>query len=410
MKRYLMTCAVLAGLTLATTLASDAGHDWPQYRGAERDGLSLETGLLTTWPASGPPELWRAPLGEGYSGIAAVGDRLYTMYARDGEARLVCLAAGDGGEIWSVVLGKGFKEGHGNGPRSTPTVDGDLVFALSARGRLVAVKAQDGKMVWEHDLEEAFDAKLPHFGSSASPLVEDGLVILEVGGSDSRNLMAFKRDTGEVAWGTGDQKTGYSSPLAVTINGTRQVLFFTGTALVSVAPDSGKALWSLPWKTSYNINAAMPIFMAPDRIFISSGYDTGAALLQVSGKGDAWKVEEVWRSRVMKNHFNSSVLLDGFLYGFDDGTLKCIDGATGEEKWKQRGFAKGSLLVADGHLFIFSEKGELAVAEATPEGYRETGRTRPMDGKTWTMPTLSHGRLYVRDEEELVAFDLSADS
>ncbi|MCZ6747612.1 MAG: PQQ-like beta-propeller repeat protein [Acidobacteria bacterium] len=410
MKRYLVTCAVLAGLTLATTPAGDTGHDWPQYRGAGRDGISSETGLLTTWPSSGPPELWRAPLGEGYSGISAVGERLYTMYARDGEARLVCLAAGDGGEHWSMTLGKGFKEGHGNGPRSTPTVDGDMVFALSATGRLVAVTASDGEMVWEHDLKKEFDAKVPYFGASGSPLVEDGLVILEVGGSDSRNLMAFKRDTGEVAWGTGDQKTGYSSPLAVTINGTRQVLSFTGVALVSVAPDSGKALWSVPWKTSYDIHAAMPIFMAPDRIFISSGYDTGAALLKVSGKGDAMKVDEVWRSRVMKNHFNSSVLVGGYLYGFDDGTLKCIDGATGEEKWKQRGFAKGSLLAADGHLFIFSESGELAVAEVTPEGYRETGRAKPMDGKTWTMPTLSHGRLYVRDEAELVAFDLSSGS
>jgi len=410
MKRYLTTFAVLAGLTLMSATAGDTGHDWPQYRGAGRDGLSGETGLLTTWPASGPRELWRAPLGEGYSGISAVGDRLYTMYARDGESRLVCLAAGDGAEHWSMVLGKGFKEGHGNGPRSTPTVDGDMVFALSAMGRLVAVKAGDGKMVWEHDLKKEFDAKVAYFGASGSPLVEDGLVILEAGGGDARNLMAFKRDTGEVAWGSGEQKTGYSSPLAVTINGMRQVLFFTGTALVSVAPDSGKTLWSVPWKTSYDINAAMPVFMAPDGIFISSGYDTGAALLKVSGQGDALQVDEVWRSRVMKNHFNSAVLVGGYLYGFDDGTLKCIDGATGAEKWKQRGFARGSLLAADGHLFIFGESGDLAVAQVTPEGYKETGRAKPMDGKTWTMPTLSHGRLYVRDEAELVAFDLSTGS
>jgi outer membrane protein assembly factor BamB len=175
---------------------------------------------------------------------------------------------------------------------------------------------------------------------------------------------------------------------------------------MSVAPADGALLWRVPWRTSYDVNAAMPIFIPPDGVFISSSYDTGGALYRIKGGGAGMQAEEIWRSRVLKNHFNSSVLYQGHLYGFDDATLKCVDARTGEEKWAARGFGKGSLLVADGHLVILGERGQLALAPAVPGGYQEKARTQPLEGKTWTMPTLSNGRLYLRNEAELVALDV----
>jgi hypothetical protein len=194
----------------------------------------------------------------------------------------------------------------------------------------------------------------------------------------------------------------------VTVDGIRQALFFTATQLVSVSPADGRTFWRQPWETSYDVNAAMPVFLPPDRVFISSSYDRGALVLTMRRDGDGVAISEAWRSRDMKNHFNSSVYLDGHLYGFDDGTLKCLDAATGEERWAQRGFAKGSLLAADGHLVVLSERGVLALVEATPSAYVERARAQVLDGKTWTMPTLSDGVLYVRDQQEIKALKIAA--
>jgi outer membrane protein assembly factor BamB len=218
--------------------------------------------------------------------------------------------------------------------------------------------------------------------------------------------MAFRKESGVVAWATGTDTPGYSSPLAVTIHGIRQVLFFTVSGLTSIAPGDGALLWQVPWQTPHDVNAAMPVFLPPDRVFISSSYDVGGAVYEVAKVNDGFDVSEVWRSRVMKNHFNSSVLHDGHLYGFDNGTLKCVDSRTGDEKWRQRGFARGSLIVADGHLIILGEGGRLALAEATPEAFRQKGSAQPLEGRTWTMPTLSRGRLFLRDRTEMVALDL----
>jgi outer membrane protein assembly factor BamB len=389
--------------------ASGAKGDWPQYRGPGRDGVSPETGLLTTWPGSGPRELWRVPLGEGFSGIAAVDGRLYTMYGRGKDEYVASLEAATGREVWRRRIDDNHRDSQGNGPRSTPTVEGGVVYVLGARGMLAALKAESGEIIWERDLEEEYGAKVPRWGASVSPLVEGDLLLVETGSSGGRSLMAFDKEFGRVVWASQTDKPGYSSPLAVTVNGTRQILFFTATGLVSVSPEDGSLLWRVAWKTSYDVNAAMPVFLAPDRVFISSGYDVGAAVFRITGSGKKTGVEEIWRSRVMKNHFNSSVLYDGYLYGFDDGTLKCIDPQSGEEKWRQRGFAKGSLLAADGHLIVLGERGQLALAEATPAAYREKGRSQPLEGKTWTMPTVSNGRLYLRNEEELVALDIRSE-
>ncbi len=399
-KLWLLVALAIPVLLYSANLPST---DWPQYRGMNRDGISRETGLLKTWPETGPKVVWKAEIGPAYSAIAASGGRLFTMDSKGADEFVVCFDASTGKELWRYRNDASFDNDQGNGPRSTPVVDGNMVYALGALGQLTALSAQDGKKIWAHNLKTEFGSEIPQWGTSTQPLVEKDLLIVDVGGDSGQSIMAFQKKNGSVQWKTHTDKQGYSTPIAVTVNGTRQILVFTGTTLVSVSPQ-GSVLWKYPWRTSYDANIASPIFILPDKVFISSSYDTGAALLQIKGNS----VQEIWKSRIMKNHFNSSVVDGNNLYGFDDATLKCIDVLTGAEKWKQSGFGKGSLILADGHLIVLSERGKLALVEATPAAYNEVASFQALEGKCWTMPTLANGKLYLRNQKSLVSFDLKA--
>ncbi|HKQ61474.1 MAG TPA: PQQ-binding-like beta-propeller repeat protein [Candidatus Polarisedimenticolaceae bacterium] len=397
-------------LVVPLAVAATAGAfavDWPQFRGPNRDGVSTETGLLKSWPETGPKVLWRAALGEGYSGLAVVRGRLYTAVGQGSDELVLCLDAAGGKELWRTRIDAKWLDDQGNGPRSTPTVDGAMVYLLGGRAKLVALGAQDGKQVWAHDLQQEYGATIPQWGVSSSPLVEGELLLVEVGGPHAL-FVAFDKKTGKEAWRSQGGVAGYSAPLAINVGGVRQVLFFSGKKLYAVSPKDGSVYWEVPWETSYDVNAAMPVFIAPDKVFISSGYDKGAALLRIKVAGGKPAVESVWQNRVMKNHFSSSVLVGGYLYGFDDKTLKCIDPQSGEGKWMTRGFGHGSLLYADGHLIVLGDHGQLALVEATPQEYREKAKTTPFQTKTWTMPTLVDGKLYLRDQSELIVLQVAA--
>jgi outer membrane protein assembly factor BamB len=397
------TAIAVIGLVvlMATTLAW--GADWPRFRGPRGDGVSAETGFLKQWPDGGPQVVWRADLGGGYSGISIATGRVYTMFADGSDEFVICLDAASGRELWRLRTDSTFKNMFGSGPRSTPTVDGEVVYVLSAKGKLHALGAKDGALIWKRDLVKEFGAEAPRWGYSSSPLIEDELLLLDVGGSGGSSIVAFDKESGDTVWQSQSDKTGYSTPIAVTISDRRQVVFFTGTRVVAVSPDDGSLLWKQPWKTMYDVNAAAPVFIPPDKIFISSGYDVGAAVYRVTASG----IEQVWRNREMKNKFSSSVLHAGHLYGFDEKMLKCIDAASGETRWQHRGFGHGSLLYADGHLIVLGDKGSLAMVQATAEEYRERARVQIFEGKTWTVPTLAGGKLYLRDEGEIVSLDVS---
>ena len=421
MKRItgLVVSVLLCGGILTTRAA-----EWPQWRGLNRDGISDEVGILKEWPSSGPKVLWRVPLGEGFSGISVSQGRVYTMFSEGNDEFVVCLDASDGKEIWRFQSDKNYPEGQGgNGPRSTPTIDGALLFTISAHGKLYALDAGSGEKVWSYDLQRKFDAEMPRWGFSTSPLVEGESLLVEVGGRAGQSIVAFDKKSGDVIWDSHTDKLGYSSPIAVTVKGIRQIIFFTGTKLVSVSPEDGKLYWKYSWKTNYDANAATPVFIPPDKVFISSGYGKGAAVVQIrifvdpADKAPAAvqikenrgtiRIDEIWKSRKMKNHFASSVLYGNYLYGFDNSILKCIEANTGEEQWKTRGFGKGTLMLADGHLIILSDKGKLALAEATPVGFQEKASVKVLSGLCWTMPTLSGGKLYLRNEKEMVCLDMA---
>ena len=396
--------------TIAAYAAENEANnrDWHQWRGPSRDGISLETGLLRGWSDDGPKELWRISLGEGFSGVSISDGRAYTMFVKGEDEIVVCLDAASGKEIWRYLDDYRFENRQGgDGPRSTPTVDGDKVYVLSAYGRLVALDAITGKELWSHDFTKAFSSNVPRHGFSVSPVIEGELLLIETGGESGKALLACDKRNGKIVWSSEDDAIGYSSPITVTILGTRQTVFYTGRGLVSVSPKDGEIYWRYDWPTRFNVNAATPIFVPPDKVFISSGYDMGAAVVQIKKSDSGLTAAEVWTSREMKNHFSSSVLHDGYLYGFDNAFLKCIDVETGVDQWVKRGFGKGSLIYADGHLIILGEGGNLILAKAASNQYEEIAKTRIFDGRCWTMPTLSGGKLYLRNTEELICLDWS---
>jgi outer membrane protein assembly factor BamB len=397
----LALCLGLAGFAVAAA-------DWPQFRGPNRDGISLETGLLASWPGGGPRVFWKIPLGEGFSQVAAVQDRLYVLYGQGDDEVAAALDARTGKQVWRVRFDRKYTSGQGDGPRSTPTVDGGLVYVLSGSGRLAALKTANGQTVWQHDLVGEYGAGVPDWGVSTSPLIEENLLIVNVGGSDKRSVMAFDKTNGKPVWNNLGDGAGYSAPIAITVRGVRQIIVFTAGGIASLAPKDGRLFWRIPWETSYDVNAATPIFFPPDRLFVSSGYDTGAGLFQIKVAENRVTAAEIWKNRGMKNQFSSSILHDGTLYGFDNGTLKAIDAATGGERWKARGFGYGSLILAGGNLIVLSDKGTLALLEATPREYNQLGAIRVLEGKCWTAPTLANGRLYLRNEEHLIALDWNA--
>ena len=396
------------GLALAAGTDPSAGTDWPQFRGPQQNGVSLEKGLLRSWPESGPKILWKKPIGSGFSTVTVVEDALYTM-AVEGESEMAYrLRASDGGVVWRMPIGPLFPEVFGDGPRSTPVVEKDAVYMLSATGRLHALTTKDGQRIWEIDLVKDLGSATPGRGFGSSPLVDGDLLLLQAGGTEGRAVVALDKKTGKVRWSALNGEPGYVTPLAVTIDGVRQYVFVRTAEgdIVSVLPD-GKVHWQYAWKGGA---IASPLFLPPNRIFASASEDVGSVLLEI-GKADSKgdnkaTVREVWANRLMKNHFSSSVLYEGHIYGFDNASLKCLVAETGEQKWVQRGYGKGSLIAADGLLYILSDQGQVILAEATSAGFHEKGRVQVLQGRSWTSPVLSQGRLYLRNDKEMIALDV----
>lgn len=386
--------------------------DWPQWRGPRQDGISLEKGLLVSWPEKGPTELWRIPLGTGFSAVSVLGDKAYTMFGTDEGEYVVCVNVSDGKILWKTRSAGRFKNEYGDGPRSTPTLDEDKVYTLGASGALLCLDSKTGEKVWGFNVLEKFGTKNLDFGLSASPVVIGNMLIVVAGGQDEKDqgakdkLAALDKKDGSVLWTSLGDQAGYATPLPIVVDGTlEQIVVLTGKSVVGVSPKDGKEFWRHPWITTLDANAATPIFHK-NRLFISSGYSTGCAMFELSVQGGAPTAKVLWSNKKMKNYFSTSVLLDGYLYGFNNTVLTCMDFKTGETQWRQRGFNRGSVLAADGKLIIFGERGKLALAEVSPKEYREISKFQMFEGRCWSVPTLSGGKLFIRNEKELVCLDL----
>ncbi len=403
MKR--LTSLIAASGFLAAALAVTApAEDWPRWRGANCDGISKESHWLKQWPASGPRQLWKAEVGVGWSSLSVAEGRAFTMGNTEEVDSVYGFDAATGKLLWQHQYDCSSKDPNGYpGPRVTPTVDGDRVYSLSRQGHLFCLEAATGKVRWSREFVKDFAAKVPTWGFSGSPLIEGNWVIVETGATGA-SVVALDKLTGDVVWKSGDDPVGYSSIVPFDHAGQRSVSVFSAAGIVGRSARDGKELWRHPWKTSWDVNAATPI-VHDGKVFISSGYNKGCALVDFSG--GAAKV--VWEHKKMRNHVATCVLLDGHLYGFDESAFKCLDWATGEERWSSPKYGKGSLILAGDRFIVFSDKGRVAVVEPSPTELKEVAGFQALTGKdTWAAPVLANGRLYCRAGKDLVCLDVKA--
>jgi outer membrane protein assembly factor BamB len=386
--------------------------DWPQWRGPERNGLSKDTGLIKQWPSSGPQRAWSiSALGEGYGSLAIKGDRIFVQGTRGGESMVFCLNRAEGASVWSAAMGPKVNDGRGNGPRSTPTIDDDRVYALTENGDLACLRALDGSPVWRKNILKEFGGSNPGWLISESPLIDGDRVIVTPGGRGA-GMVALDKMTGKEIWRSKDlsDEAGYSSCIAGDVGGVRTIMNFTSRAGVGVRASDGKLMWSNSSAANGTANCATPVF-ADGKVFFTSDYGTGAALLGLSAQGDEVKAQELYFTKEMKNHHGGVVLVNGYLYGFSGGSgLTCIEFATGKRMWVNRSVGKGSLTYADGMLYLLGEKQVIGLAEANPNSYVEKGRfSIPDQGKdSWAHPVVIGGKLYIRDQGTLTVYDVNA--
>jgi len=381
--------------TGTTAIAELSGNSWPNWMGPRHDGISHEQGWSADWPESGLPVVWEKEIGIGFSSVAIADGRLFTMGHIDGEETVYCLNANTGEPIWTHTYPSALVDNlHDGGPGATPTIDGKFVYTLGREGQLYCLRAADGKVLWSTLLQEELDVELAEWGFTASPYILGDQLILEAG-----RVVSFNKNTGQKNWQTDKHAIGYGS--AISFKNSEHLLLATldCDGLRVVQADNGNQIAFTEWDSPYLTNSTTPIIY-DDKIFISSGYNVGCGLFQL--QGDA--LEPIYVNREMRNHFNNSILLDGYLYGLDGNShssrtvqLKCINLETGEVTWGERGFGCGSLMIVDNKLLILGEAGELVLAEATPESYQELARSEFLDGRCWTVPVLLDGKVYGRN-------------
>ena len=389
-------------LSLFSLLGGAQAADWPQWRGPARNGISKENGWLTRWPASGPKRLWTIEVGAGHSSVAVVGARVYTMGNVKNQDIVWCLNAATGKALWKYAYR--CKPDNYAGTRATPTVQENRVYTLSREGLALCLEAGTGRKIWQRLLPVLTGSPIPKWGFSSSPLIEGNLAIYNVGAAG----VALDKKTGTLIWKSAPGLASYASPVAYTVKGRRVLAIFPASGLVGVNPANGRQLWSFPWawNNPYQVNAADPIFWG-DTIFISSGYNRGCVLLKI---GDGAPTV-VYQNTHMRNHINTCVLLNGFLYGCDQSTLKCLEIKTGRERWQESGFGRGGFSLVGDKLVLLTERGELVIAQATPQRYIELARVKVLMGTCYTQPVLSNNRIFCRNRDgQLACFDVRSNS
>jgi outer membrane protein assembly factor BamB len=388
-----------------------ARPDWPQWRGPNRDGISTETGLLQSWPDGGPPQLWHITgLGDGDGNVSIAGDRILVQGSLGDQGVLFCLNRDDGAQLWHVILGPKFRNMNNPGESSTPTIDGDRVYALSGRGVLVCVRLDNGAEIWRLELPRAFNGRAGAWGYAESPLVDGDMLIVSPGGPRA-SVVALNKFTGETLWTTRtlSDVCSYASPIAVDLGSLRVIVAFTANAGVGINAANGNLLWRYAPPANRTANASTPIFHN-NKVFYSSDYGNGGGLLEVAPAGDRVLSRQLYFNKNMKNHFGNVVLLDGHLYGASGNILTCMEFDTGNVAWQDRSIGKLSISYADGRLYGVTEQGDVGLVVATPEAHRLVGRfslertARP----TRTAPVVCDGRMYIRNGNRLECFDVRA--
>jgi outer membrane protein assembly factor BamB len=421
-----LTCGALLALAATATAA-----DWPAYRGPKSNGISEESGFATQWPAGGPKVVWKAATPNGFSSFTIAAGKAYTIVTRDVQGApqetVVALDANTGKELWNYPIGIAKYDGGGNagtkdngggdGARSTPTIDGGKVYAISADLAVVCLDAAKGTRLWARNLMKEHAGVNIRWKNAASPLI-DGDLLFMAGGGPGQALLALNKNTGATVWKTQDDKMTHSTPVVGSVLGTKQVIFFTQEGLVAVAPANGAVLWR--YSFPFNISTAIsPVICGNDIVYCSAGYGVGAGAVKIAKSGNTFTAKEIYRvtgDKALANHWSTPVYKDGYLYGmfqfkeYGTGPVKCVEAATGKIMWEQPGFGPGNVTVADGKIVALSDAGELVVIAANPKAYTELSRAKILAGKCWSTPVFSGGRVYARSTKEGVCLDVSAKS
>lgn len=397
--------------TATTNTQDHPSGFWPDFRGPNRDGRYTETPIRTNWPSDGLPRLWKQPVGGGYASFVVADGRAFTIEQRRNQEVVAAYAVGTGREIWAHGWNAEFQESlGGDGPRATPTYHEGRIYALGALGELQVLDARTGTLVWRRNILTDNNAPNVSWGMSASPLIVDDKVIVLPGGPRGQSVAAYNKTTGAPNWKALDDPQAYTSPMLVTLAGTRQILIVSGRRAMGVTIEDGRLLWEYPWVTDMDISVAQPLVIAKegfaDRVFVSAGYGHGSVVFEVTRAGDRLEARTVWENQRMNNKFSSSVLHRGYIYGLDESILACIDATTGDMKWKGGRYGYGQILLAGDHVIVLTEEGELVLVKATPERHEELARFSAIEGKTWNYPVIAGGRLLVRNAEEMAAFDI----
>ena len=387
--------------------------NWPQWQGPDRTRISKETGLLKEWPANGPRLIWTAnELGSGYGSMAVAGDRVFLQGARGNNSFVIALNRADGKEVWSKALGPvetKMRSDRGAGPRGTPTVDGDRLYVLTENGDLACLKT-DGSILWQLNILKEFGGPQLQWLVSESPLVDGPHLVVTPGGPGA-GMVKLDKMTGKTVWTSKElsDSAAYSSITVADIQGVRTYMTFMATAGVGVRASDGKLMFRYPNAANRTANVATPVY-SDNKVFFASAYGTGGGLLNLTVQNGEVAATEAYFTREMKNHHGGMVLVDGYLYGYNDLILTCLEFATGKMMWRDRSVGKGSVTYADGRLYIQSENNLVGLAEANPTAYVEKGRFEIPDKgmPSWAHPVVSDGRLYVRNQDTLLVYDIKA--
>lgn len=392
-KRWLLILVVFVAFICS---GSVFGADWPNWRGLQHNGISIEKDWNPAALKDGGKIAWKASIGTGFTSFAVVNGMVYTMGNTNDTDDVYCLNAKSGKEVWKKSYPSPLDDKqYEGGPNSTPTVADGKVYTISKRGMTYCFDAKSGDIIWKRQLE----VTRPRWGLAGSPLIVDDLVIYNAGEFG----VAINKANGEIVWQNGQEGAGYSTAVEFKSGDVKAVVLCSGNEVYAVEAATGKRIWGFPWKTNYGVNAADPI-ISGDKVFITSGYNHGCGLIKFDGK----KVSEVWTNKKMRSQMSGPVLFKGFVYGINQNMVACLDFKTGKSMWTSKNSGNGSVLIAGDKLIILSDKGKLIIAEASPEGYKEISSAQILKGKCWAPPVFSDGMIYARTAKgDMVCVDVS---
>lgn len=406
--RLILSCILLCQVLFPSPVLFAQQNEeftWNQFRGPNRNGTAPGFIIPDKLPEQGPELLWKKEIGAGFSEITVEGNHLYTMVSEQSDSTtgleyIAAFEAGTGNEIWKTLVDSLFFDQFGNGPRSTPAIGEENIYSFSSYGKLTANSKKDGKTLWQVDFIAEYGSAIPRWGFSSSPVLVDDVLVIEAGGTESRGFIGFDKNNGKMLWAKGDGVAYYSSPVIATIEGVKNIIFTNQTTLFSFNA-KGDTLFT--YSMTMNGPMASPVVFDENKIFVSTVRSDGFSIVEVKNN----VVTEVLHGSTMKNDFSSSLYYDGCFYGFNVAALQCISAESGEKKWTKRGFGKGSLILVGDKLFVLSDKGKLIQVKASPDAYTEQGSFQALEGKSWTPPSFTGGKLFVRNLTEMACYKIN---